>query len=171
MRDEGAREVNEGEMVGGLALVSDEERPEAVVPAVGSLDHPAPRLLPANRSSERRFAATTDVAADAPLAQVAFGLRIVVALVEAEVLGTPWTSRRAEHHRIERLADHIEVGDVRSRQHDGQGNAPAVGQDVALGAEFPAITGTRARVLPPFGAFTMTPSREHQARSAPTVPS
>ncbi len=170
MRDERTGQVDEGKMVGRLALVPDEERPEAVVPAVRPFDYPATGLLSADGSGEGRLAAAANVSPNATFAEVAFRLGIVVPLVEAQVLRAPWTSWRAEHHRVERLAHHVQIGDVRGRQGDRQRDPAAVGQNMALGTEFSAVTGTRTRVLPPFGAFTMTPSREHQARSAPTVP-
>lgn len=140
------------------------------MPAVRSLDDPAAWLLVADRPRERWLASPPDVAANAALPQIPFGLGVVVPLVEAQVLGSPRSSWRAKDDGVECLADHVQVGDVGGRQGGRQRNAAGVGQNVALGAELSTVTRTRARVLPPFGAFTMTLSREHQARSAPTVP-
>jgi hypothetical protein len=52
--------VNEREVVGGLALVMDEQTSEAVVPAVGLFDDPA-AWLSSDASHERRFSSTSDV--------------------------------------------------------------------------------------------------------------
>jgi hypothetical protein len=76
------------------------------------------------------------------------------------VLGPPRATRRSSDHRVERLADKPLVVDVGAGDLSGQGNAPAVGQDVTLDAAFRSIRGVGAGEVPPFGAFTMALSSE-----------
>jgi hypothetical protein len=68
----------------GNRLPPDSERTEVVVPAVGALDHPAPS--PASLAATRLLAAPTQMRPDATFAHLLFGVRVVVALVEAEIL-------------------------------------------------------------------------------------
>jgi len=150
------------------ALPADAQGPVVVVPAVRSLDDPPPGLLAANRSGQWRFSSTANMRHDVALPRFSLWFLVVVALVEAEVVWATATVLSTEDDRIERLADHAHVGDVRSGQRDAEGNAATVGQDVALGAELGAIGRIGPGELPPFGAFTEALSREAHAQSIPT---
>jgi hypothetical protein len=88
------------------------------------------------------------------------GVRVVVSLVETEVLGTARATRRAEDHRVEHLAHEPLVVDVGASDFCGQRNAPSVGQNVAFDATFRAVGRVGAREVPPFGAFTMALSSD-----------
>jgi hypothetical protein len=159
--------MNEREVVAGFPLVTDEQASEAVVPAVGPLNDPASRLA-LGASDERLFAATTDVRSHVAIPDLLLGVAVVVPLVQAQVVGTTRTSRAAEDDCVERGAGHPLVVNVRRRQFDADRNATPVGQDMAFCAEFCAIGGTGAGVVPPFGAFTVALSSEHHLRSTPT---
>jgi len=159
--------MNEREVIGGLALIADEESPEAVVPAVGSLDDP-PARFPANAADERLLAATSNVRNDASISNLAFRVRVVEALVQAEVRGTARAARRPKDDGVQSGTGHPFVVHVRRGDLDGYRDAAAFGQDVAFCAEFCAIGGVGAGVVPPFGAFTLALSSEHHLRSTPT---
>jgi hypothetical protein len=155
------------EVVGALPLVSDDQTSEQVVPAVGPLDDPAPRFT-AHAADQRLFASPPDVGDDAPVADLAFGVGIVEALVQAEIRRPTGPSWRAKHNGVERRAGHPLVVDVRPGDLDGDRNTARVGQDMTFCAEFCAIGRIGARVVPPFGAFTLALSSEHHFKSTPT---
>lgn len=159
--------MNEREVVGSLALVTNEQTAEAVVPAVGSFDDPAARLS-ANAAHEWRFSPASNVRDHATIADLALGVRVVEALVEAEIRRATWPTWRAKHDGVERRPGHPLVVDVRGGDLDGDRDAAPVRQDVAFCAEFCAIGRIGARVVPPFGAFTLALSSEHHFRSTPT---
>lgn len=159
--------MNEREVVGPFSLVTNEQPAEEVMPAVGSLDDP-PARLSAHAADERLFASPPDVRDDAPIANLAFGVRVVEAFVQAEVRRATRPAWCSKHDGVERRAGHPLVVDIRSGDLDGDRDAASVGQDVAFGAEFCAIGRIGARVVPPFGAFTLALSSEHHFRSTPT---
>jgi len=159
--------MKEGEVIGAFALVPDDQAAEQVVPAVGPFHNPAARLAP-HAADERLFASPPDVRDHAPIADLAFGVRVVEALVQAEVRRAARPAWRPKHDGVERRAGHPLVVDVCSGDLDGDRDAARVGQDVAFCAEFCAIGRIGARVVPPFGAFTLALSREHHFRSTPT---
>lgn len=164
-------ELNEGEVIVGGTLPPDPQRAKVVVPAVGSFDHPAPGLLASNGAGEGGLSATPNVRPDAAIASLAFGLLVVVPLVQAEILRTPGPSRRTQRNRVERLADHVHVVDVRPRERHRQRDALAIGQDMAFCAQFCAIGRIGAREVPPFGALTLALSSDAQSHSRPTLSS
>jgi len=157
VRNERARQVHEREIVAGRALPPDEQRTEAVVPAIGALDHPAPRL-PADASEERRLAAMANVRRDPARADTGLAIGIVVGLVETAVLGAPRPAPRFEHDRIERRGERPLVVDIRPREDHRERDPTTVGEDVPLDAQLPAVRRVRSREVPPFGALTMTES-------------
>lgn len=157
--DEGTGEVKETEVVGANPLPAHEQAAKAVVPGVGALHHPPARLA-LNTPQERVLPATADVRCDPTGTDGRLGVLVVVALVEAEVLGPARAARGTSDHRVERLADEPLVVDVGAGDLGGQRDTPAVGQDVAFDAAFRAIRGVRASEVPPFGAFTMALSSD-----------
>lgn len=159
--------MNEREVVGPFSLVTNEQAAEEVVPAVGSLDDP-PARLSTHTADERLFASPSNVWDDASIADFAFGVGVVEALVQAEVRRPTRPARRPKHDGVERRASHPLVVDVRSGDLDGDRDAASIGQDVAFCAEFCAIGRIGARVVPPFGAFTLALSSEHHFKSTPT---
>ena len=159
--------MDEREVVGGFALVTNEQRAKAVVPAIGSFDDPATGLS-TNGTHERRFSAASNVRDYATIADLALGVRVVVAFVEAEILRATWPAWRAKHDSVEHRSGHPLVVDVRRGDLDGDRDAAPVRQNVAFCAEFCTIGRIGARVVPPFGAFTLALSSEHHFRSTPT---
>lgn len=159
--------MKEGQVIGTFPLVPDDQAAEQIVPAVGPLDDPAARLA-THTADERLFASPSNVWNDAPIADLSFGIRVVEALVQAEVRRPTRSAWCAEHDSVERRAGHPLVVDVRSGDLDGDRDAARVGQDMAFCAEFCAIGRIGARVVPPFGAFTLALSSEHHFRSTPT---
>ena len=164
-------ELNEGEIIFGGTLPPDPQPAKVVVPAIGSFNNPAPRLLAADGAGEGGLSPTPNMRPDAASASLAFGLVVVVPFVQAEVLGTSGPSRRSQWNRVERPADHMHVVDVGPRERHRQRDALAVGQDVAFCAEFCAIGRIGASEVPPFGALTLALSSDAQSHSMPTLSS
>jgi len=153
------------------ALPADPEGAKVVMPADCPLDDPSSGLLAANGTSESWFTAPTDVRCDASVACFSLGLRIVVPLVEADVSWTTSPAAGEEGHGVERRTQHVLVVDVGARDRHGQGDPPAVGQEVPFRAEFRAIGRVGPGEVPPFGAFTLALSRDAHSQSIPTLPS
>jgi hypothetical protein len=164
-------ELNEGEMIFGGALPPDPQPAKVVVPAIGSFDDPAPRLLAADGAGEGGLSPTPDMWPDAASASLPFGLVVVIPFVQAEILRTSGPSRCTQWNRVERPAYHVHVVDVGPGERHRQRDALAVGQDVAFGAEFCAIGRVGAREVPPFGALTLALSSDAQSHSMPTLSS
>ena len=104
---------------------------------------------------------------DAAHANRGFGIVVVVALVEAEILRSTGAARRRDDHGIERLGDHPLVVDVRAGQRHADRDAPTVGNDMAFRAELATIGRIGPCEIPPLGALTDALSREAQAQSMP----
>lgn len=154
------------QVVGRNALPTHEQAAIPVVPAVRAFDDPAPRLA-ANAADHGRLSSTSDVRGDASSPNRRFGVGVVVALVQAEVLWPSWTARRFQHDGIECRANHPFVVDVGTRDKHGQRNSSSIRENVAFHAEFPAVRRVRTRVDPPFGALAMALSREAKSHSIP----
>jgi len=164
--DQGTGNLNEGEVVGGDSLPADEQAAELVVPRIGSFNDPSTGFA-MDASDHPSFAATTDVRNDAAPANLVLAVGVVVALVLAKVLWTPGATAAAKHRRVERGANHPLVVRVRAGDDHRQRNSSTVGQDVPFRAGFRAIGRIGAGEVPPFGAFTVALSIEHQLRSTP----
>ena len=162
--------MNLGKVVGADPLPADKEPSELIVPSVGPLNDPASRLA-SNAADHPTLAATTDVRDDAAPSDLVFAVGIVVPFVQAEVVRTPGASAGAKHRCVERRADHPLVVSVRAGDDRRQRNSSAIGQDVPFRAGFCTIGGIGAGEVPPFGAFTLALSIEHQLRSTPTFSS
>jgi hypothetical protein len=158
-------------MIFGGTLPPDPQCAKVVVPAIGSFNDPAPRLLAADRAGEGGLSPTPNVWPDATIARLAFRLLVVVPFVQAGVLRTSGPSRRTQRNRVERPTDHVHVVDVGSRERHRERDALAVGQDVAFCAEFCAIGRIGAGEVPPFGALTLALSSDAQSHSMPTLSS
>jgi hypothetical protein len=159
--------VNEGLVVRSNSLPSDEKAPELIVPAVGSLNDPAP-WLSTYTPQHRLFTTTANVRDDSAGANLSLGVWVVIPLVEAEMSGSAWSPRRSQNGGVQRGSHHPLVVDVRPRQGHCKRNAASVGQNVPFSAAFCAIGRVGARKVPPFGAFTVALSIEHHVRSTPT---
>ncbi len=166
--NQGASHVDEREMMFGNSLPANSQCTEVVVPAVRTLDNPAPGLLTADRAGQRWFSSTTNMRSDMTTASFLLGFLVVVSLVQAHIVGHSSTIVFTQHDRVERLADHMHVVDVGARQRYGERDTVPVGQDVAFCPELSAIGRVGPGELPPFGAFTEALSRDAHAQSMPT---
>lgn len=164
--DQRVREVAEREVVRTFALPTDEERAEAVVPAVGAFDDPTARFA-AEPADEGRFTAPTDVALDAQDSESRIDLRIVVPFVHAAVLRAEATSRRDRSDRLKGRQSVPQVGHIGTADRKANRDTSAVRENVPFSADFRAVRGIRPRKIPPFGAFTRMASSEVQAQTIP----
>src|SRR5690606_7878512 len=130
------------------SLVAHRQAPEAVVPRLRALDHPAvkPEALAG------LGAAPCDAALDPVAPQIAAALGIVVALVRVQLLGplprTPsWALDRPDRFQ-ERLEEHgvVRVG---CAQQDRERDALPVDHNMALRARFPFIRRIRPGLSSP----------------------
>lgn len=94
--------MNEREVLGGLALITNEQTAEAFVPAVGSFDDPAAGLS-ANAAHERRFSWTSNVRDHATIAD----LRPVPGLNPLNLLALPtsafWHGTRSVAEELQQI--------------------------------------------------------------------
>ena len=157
--------MDERHVVRCLRVPADAQRAEVVVPAVRALDHPATRAPAPARAWP--LAASSKMWLDAAHANRGFGIVVVVAFVEAEILRSTRAARRRDDHSIERRGDHPLVVDVRAGQRHGDRDSATVGEDVAFRAEFATIGRIWPRKIPPLGALTEALSSEAQAQSMP----
>lgn len=147
----------------------DEKTTESVVPGVRALDDPASRFA-AYLAEERLLAPTSDVWSNPSKPHRGSNVRVVVSLVEAEMLGAPRAARAAHDDSVEHFTDHVRVRNVRASDERGDGHAASVGQDVPFDAAFRTVRGVWTREVPPFGAFTEALSREAHFKAAPRRP-
>ena len=152
------------------ALPAHEQATEAVVPRVRALHDPAPRLS-SHLTDQRLLAASSDVRSNSAEANRGRYVRVVVALVEAQVFWAPRSARATHDHSVEHLADHRGVWHVRAADERCDRYATTVSQDMALYAAFRAVRRVRSREVPPFGAFTEALSRELHFHAIPRRPS
>ena len=126
--EQGAVELDEAEGVDWLPVVADEDRPALLQPGEGALDDPAAgaeaRLLPERL---RLLAAAADVGGEAELARELAHLVVVVALVQAEVLGC--LGRRlgtSDRDALKRAAGELEVVAVGTVNREPERDAAAL---------------------------------------------
>ena len=121
----------------------------------------------ANAAKQRLLATASHVRSHTALACLGPAVVVVVALIQADVLRSPRTARSIDCNGVERGTHHPLVVDVRARQGHGEWDATPIRQNVAFCAEFSAIGWTRAREVPPLGAFTEALSSDAHSRSSP----
>lgn len=158
--------MEEREVVLGLALPADQQGAEAIVPTTRAFDHPAARPT-MDTAEEGRLTLPTDMRHNPALPHAGFTIEEVVALVQAEVLGTTGAARRTEDHRVQGRGEQPLVVDVRGAQRRRERDAAPVGEEVAFGAALPAVRRVRSREVPPFGAFTRKPSSAVHCQAIP----
>lgn len=83
------------------------------------------------------------------------------------MLGASRSAGTAQHDCVEGLRESPFVVQVRAADGERQRHTATIGQYMAFGAALGPIGGIGAREVPPFGAFTMAPSCEHQSSPAP----
>lgn len=103
----------------GFSLPAYSQAAKVVVPAVGTFDDPASQFA-TNATNQLRLASAANVRLHTALTCLL--LAIVVALVQADVLGPPWPERSVDECRIECGADHPLVVNVGAGQRDREGN-------------------------------------------------
>src|SRR5262249_57394222 len=143
--DDGCGEVHEGEVVLRLLLPPDEQLATAVEPRGRPFDDPPARSYPVPARAAL-LAATANMRDVAATPDSALGVRIVISLVETEMLLDP---RGGAHDAsIEQRADGLLVRPMRRSEGNGDGHPGAVGEMMALGAGLRAIGGVRAGFFP-----------------------
>src|SRR6266571_5829025 len=182
--DEDRCQLDQGEVVLALLLPANEQAAEAVEPGVGHLHHPAARRVTVRMArwgqrlsfarlgwNVRHVAMSTSclpagIVVVAPI-QTQLGTRLV-----GRVLGH---RRHLDHAGLEQGLQPLHVRALRLRDDAGQRHPLAVGQQMAFGAAFAAVSGVGPRPLglprPPFwpsGALTKQPSADCHWRSSPT---
>lgn len=164
--DEGAGKVDESEIVLREHLPADAESAKVVMPAVGALDDPATRTT--GLAAPLLLAASTKMQVNTATRDLARGVVVVVAFVEAEIPWAARTPRRVERNSVEGLRGEPLVVDVGAGQRNGDGDATPVGEDVALGAKLSTICRIGSGEAP---LWAPSPrrcrSREHQFQSIP----
>ena len=129
--------MEESQVVGTSSLPANEQRAKPVVPGVRSLHDPTPRS--SAPAAPRLFASSTDVRANSTCSNLAIDVVEVVALVEAQILRPPRTSRCSHHDGVHRrdcrpLVVHIGGSDLRGQRH-----ASSIGQDVTFDAGLASV--------------------------------
>lgn len=153
-----------------MDLITNLQPTKQIMPAVGPFDHPTSRfetrillsflfLLPA-RLDMRDVAATLGRSMQ---------LRVVVALVAAEMLSRLLLGRRTRnHHGIQGGPELFHIVSVSTRERDRQRDAVGIREQMSLGAQFAPIRRVFSDLVPPFtGAETMTPSSDWKRQSIP----
>jgi hypothetical protein len=156
--------------VSAIPFPPHEQRAKAVVPRVRSLNDPTSRLAtyPAN---EWRLPAATNVRSNSASAKCWSDVRVVIALVEADVFGATRTARAAQRDGVQHGAEHRAVGDVGTGDQCGEWHAAPVGQNVPFYATFRPVRRVGPSEVPPFGAFTEALSSELHFQAMPRRPS
>ncbi len=101
--DQGARELEQGQVVGPDPLPSYEESAEAVQPTSSSFDHPTTGFS-AHAPEQRLFATSPDMRSNTSFSDRRFSVGIIVTLVETEMFGPTWdhAGREAQSRRVRR---------------------------------------------------------------------
>lgn len=139
------------------------------MPSVRALNDPPPWRA-AYLSDQRLLTAPSDVRLDPAYADCGHHVRIVVALVQTEMLRASRPTWATHDDGVEHLADHTRVWDVRARDDCGNWHAATIGQNVPLYATFCPVRRIWSREVPPFGAFTEALSKELHFNAAPRRP-
>ena len=87
--DNRTRQVDEGAVMLGFSLPSYSQAAKVVVPTVGTFNDPASRFA-TNATNKRRLAPSANVRLHTALTCLLLAIVVVVALVQANVLGPPW---------------------------------------------------------------------------------
>ena len=167
--DQGAGEVEHGEIGIGAFLPTDEDAAEAVEPGVGAFDDPAAGAK-AGLAPERLrlFAAAADVGGEAELGAELAHLVIVVAFVEAESLRLlRGRGRPLDRDRLDRCAAEFEVVQVRARWRDPERDALALGEERSFRPFLALSVGFGPVFSLPIGSLPIAPSIANHSHSIP----
>jgi hypothetical protein len=149
-----------------MDLIPNLEPAKEIVPTVCPLDHPAPRAMPL--LPLRRLTPPWDMPRVAAPRHRAADVRVIVTLVEQEMLPRPLGRRPPRHARVHHRLEPRLVMRVRARERHAERDAVGVDMEMALGPELGPIRGILPRAIPPFtGAATVTLSTACQRQSMP----
>jgi len=155
----------------GVPFVADGEATAAVEPGDSALDHPAM----AAELGAGLDALAGDAAEDAPASEGGAASSAVVRLVGVELAGSDARATGARPlDRLDALQQVLEdgaVADVGGGEVDGQRDAVAVNQEVALRARLAPIGRARPGFFAPFFAGTLALSRLARLQSICPAPS
>ena len=153
-----------------MDLIANLQPTKQIMPAVRPFDHPTScfetRIL---LSFLFLLSARLDMRDVAATLGRPTQLRVVVALVAAEMLARLLLGRRSSNHnRIQRGAELFHIVPVSTRERDAQRDAVGIREQMSLGAQFAPIRRVFSDLVPPFtGAETMTPSSDWKRQSIP----
>ena len=155
-----------------MNFVTNLQATKQVVPAIGSLDDPAPRSESRIAFALLHFlAARFDMGDVAATRGRAAQLRVVVAFVAAKVLTRFLLGRWSpDDYRVKGGPEPRRAGvvPVRARKRDRQWEAVSVREIVPFGAQFSAICWVFSGLVPPLtGAETVAESRDWNCQSIP----
>ena len=158
--------MHEPEIVLNAFFETDEELPESVMPGPGTLDHPAASwMAPGPREV---LATVPDMGSIAARLHGHGNLGEVIPFVQAQMLGGVRGGAWPVYgHAIQRLRRRFHVVTVGGGHHDGQRDAPLIGQGMPFRAALPPIRRIGACFRPPNGAFTITLSSDCQRHPMP----
>ena len=108
---------------------------------------------------------------DASKNNFSLGIEVVIAFVEAKMLGASRPSWSSNDDAVEDLANEPLVMYVGTSNTDRERDAAAICQDVPFDALLGAIRRVWTCVVPPFGAFTEALSSDVHFQSIPRFPS
>src|SRR3972149_10307887 len=153
--------MHQGQIVFNLLFKAHRQLAKAVVPGVRALYHPAPRRMSPPAWPQLPLSLATDVGNITPLPPPLIDLRVIVTLIQTQVLRVvgcyrgPWG-----HDRIQSGESRLHVMAVGGGDRHRQRRPALVGQDMPLGAGFASVRGVGTRLRPPKGAFTMALSKD-----------
>lgn len=153
-----------------MNLVTDLQTTEQIVPVVGTLDDPSAGFESRIVLAFLLFLpARFDVSHVTSTLGRTTQLRVVIALVAAEMLARLLLGRRAgDHHRIQRGAEALHVVPVGARERCGQRDTVGIREVVPFGTQFAPIGGVFSGLVAPFtGAGTVAESSDWKRQSIP----
>ena len=153
-----------------MNLIANLQPAKEIMPAVRPFHHPTSSLEARILLSFLLFlSARLDMCDVAATLGRPTQLRVVVALVAAEMLARLLLGRRSSNHnRIQRRAEEFHVVPVSTRERDRQRDAVGIREQMSLGAQFAPVGGVFSDFVPPFtGAETITPSSDWKRQSIP----
>ena len=153
-----------------MNLITNLQPTEQIMPPIGSLDDPSAGFESRIALAFLLFlSARFDVSNVFPTLGRATQLRVVVALVAAEMLSRLLLGRRSgDHHRIQGGPEPLHVVPVSARERRGQRDTVGIREIVSLGAQFAAIGRVFSGLVPPLtGAETVAESSDWKRQSMP----
>ncbi len=144
------RKVEHGQICISSNFPANKQSAKAIHPRVSALAHPSARLFSsASLQLLDLFAPRTDVSSEVEFIRQVPDLVIVVAFVEAEILGSFWRRFGSAHwDAFERLPRHFEVVPVGSIDGEANWNTTRFNQDASLGSQLGPVGRIGAGFFP-----------------------